>query len=405
MVAPRTRLFLLILVAITAVGPLAMQMFIPSLPAIAADFRVSAGVAQLALSLSMVAMAVTTLVYGPVSDRLGRRPVVLAGFVLFLAGSVLCAMAPSVEMLIGGRIVQAVGGAAGMVLSRAIVRDIYDRDGAARAIAYITMAMVLAPMVAPVIGGVLTDLLGWRWIFWSVGLAGVGVMLIAQRFLTETLTVKPQPVSPRAMLGDCRRLLANPAFGGYTFQAAFTMASFFAFMAGAPYVMVNVMGRPATEFGLYFIPLAACYMAGNFAAARLSFRIGLDRMIVIGSLLSLAAAAVAVSLFAAGFWDPWALFAPVALMGIGNGLSMPNAQAGAVSVDPKLAGTAAGLSTSLQFTVAALAAQAVGMMTNGSPYPTVMVMAGCTLAALAAIAVPLWIHRRTAAEAAETQAS
>jgi len=234
MVAPQTRLFLLILVAVTAVQPLAMQMFVPSLPAIAADFGVPAGVAQLAFSLSILSMAATTLVYGPVSDRLGRRPVVLAGFALFLLGSLVCALAPTVEILIAGRVLQAVGGAVGMVLSRAIVRDIYDRDGAARAIAYITMAMVSAPMVAPVIGGVLTDWLGWRWIFWTAGLAGVVVALIVYRFLTETLTVKPRPVSPAAMLRDCVRLLAIPVFSGYTFQAAFSMSVFFAFMAGAP---------------------------------------------------------------------------------------------------------------------------------------------------------------------------
>ncbi len=405
MVAPQTRLFLLILVAVTAVQPLAMQMFVPSLPAIAADFGVPAGVAQLAFSLSILSMAATTLIYGPVSDRLGRRPVVLAGFALFLLGSLVCALAPTVEILIAGRVLQAVGGAAGMVLSRAIVRDIYDRDGAARAIAYITMAMVSAPMVAPVIGGVLTDWLGWRWIFWTAGLFGALVALVVYRFLTETLTVKPQPVSPAAMLRDCLRLLAIPAFSGYTFQAAFSMSVFFAFMAGAPYVMVDVMGRPATEFGLYFIPIAACYMVGNFAAARLSQRVGLDRMIVIGTLLALAAIAIIVALFLAGYWEPWALFGPFGIASIGNGLSMPNAQAGAVSVDPKVAGTASGLSTAVQLTMSALAAQAVGTMTNGTPYPTVGLMGGCALAALAAICVPLWLHRRAPGGTAGTPAA
>jgi len=401
MVAPQTRLFLLILVAVTAVQPLAMQMFVPSLPAIADDFGVPAGVAQLAFSLSILSMAATTLVYGPVSDRLGRRPVVLAGFALFLLGSLVCALAPTVEFLIAGRVLQAVGGAVGMVLSRAIVRDIYDRDGAARAIAYITMAMVTAPMVAPVIGGVLTDWLGWRWIFWT---SGVVVALIVYRSLTETLTVKTRPVSPAAMLRACRRLLATPVFSGYTFQAAFSMSVFFAFMAGAPYVMVNVMGRPATEFGLYFIPIAACYMAGNFAAARLSQRVGLDRMIVIGTLLSLAGIAMIVALFLAGHWEPWALFGPFGIASIGNGLSMPNAQAGAVSVDPSVAGTASGLSTSVQLGMSALMAQTVGTLTNGTPYPTVGLMGACAVAALVAISIRLWLHRRAVGGATRTPA-
>lgn len=393
---------MVILVAITAVGPLAMQMFIPSLPVIAADYGVASGIAQLALSLSMVAMAAMTLIYGPLSDRLGRRPVLMGGFVLFLLGSAVCALAPSVELLIAGRILQAVGGATGMVLTRAIVRDIYDRDGAAQAIAYITMAMVLAPMVAPVIGGVLTDSLGWRSIFWVSGLFGLAVAIATHRKLTETLKEKKTIVSAGAMVQDFVRLLSMPAFCGYTFQSAFTMGSFFAFMAGAPYVMVDVMGRPPTEFGLWFIPVAGSYMVGNFLAARISGRVGLDRMIVIGSLISLASLSASFALLGSGIWEPWAIFVPAIVLGIGNGFSMPNAQAGAVSVDPRSAGAASGLSTTIQLTLSAAVAQAVGTMTNGTPYPTVGFMTGCGIAALAAISVPLWLNRRAARQAPDT---
>jgi len=399
MAPPRSRLFLIILVVVTALGALAMQMFIPSLPVIAADFAVSAGVSQLALSLSMVSIAVTMLIYGPLSDRFGRRRVLLTGLALFLIGSVICGLAPDIETLIVGRIVQAAGGAAGMVLSRAIVRDVYGRERSAQAIAYITMAMVVAPMVAPAIGGIITDAYGWRWIFVFVGVCGLLVTALTALRLAETLA-EPQPIaSPVAMIRGFGRLLRIPAFCGYTFQAAFSMASFFAFMSGTPYIMVDIMGRPPSEFGLYFILVAGAYMVGNFMAGRMSVRVGLDRMIVLGSILSLVSIFCTVILIAMGHWQPWAIFGPAVFVAIGNGMSMPNSQAGAVSVDPKVAGTASGLSMFMQMMTAAITAQAVGSMTNGTPYPTVGFMLFCAVAALIAIAIPLLNGRRQAAGA------
>ena len=161
---------MIVLVLATALGPFAMQVFLPALPAIQEDFGVRAATAQLAFSLSALAIAVATLFYGPLSDRFGRRPALIGGLLVYLAGSLLCALAPTITLLIVGRVVQAAGGCAGIVLSRAIVRDLYGRDESAAMLAYITMAMVAAPMMAPVLGGLLTDLAGWR----SVFLAGVG---------------------------------------------------------------------------------------------------------------------------------------------------------------------------------------------------------------------------------------
>ncbi len=335
---------MVLLAAMTALGPLSLQIFVPALPAIQADFGVSSGIAQLALSLSILANAVAALSYGPLSDRFGRRPVVMAGLVMFVVGSILCSTAPTIGLLILGRIVQAAGGVAGMVIARAIVRDLYDRDRAASMIAYLTMAMVVAPTLAPSIGALILALGGWREIFVAVTAIGCLLALATWQRLRETRARSWGSAGWSGLLSGAGRLLRSGAFVGYVLQSAFAISVFFAFVAGAPYYMIDILGRPATEYGLWFIVVSVAFMAGNFGAARLTRRIGLDRMVLIGSALVLLGTLLAAGLLIRGPWTPSALFGPMMLVTFGNGLAIPNAQAGAVSVDPVLAGTASGLS-------------------------------------------------------------
>lgn len=360
---------LLILVVATAIGPFSMQIFLPALPSIQADFAVSAATAQLAFSLSALAMAVATLIYGPLSDRLGRRPALLSGLVIFLAGSLICAFANSIGLLIFGRVVQAAGGCAGMVLGRAIVRDLYDREKSASAIAYITMAMVVAPMLAPAIGGVLTDLFDWSAVFLLGGALGVLVLIAVRGHLPETLVPHGRPTTFGAMLGDFATLVRLPAFLGFAFQGGFSMAVFFSFLAAAPYVMIIVLERPPSEYGLMFIVVSAAFMAGNFTTARLSRRVGIDRMVLGGSTGTLFGSCMLVLLVPAVYVTPWALFLPMMLIAFTQGLSMPNSLAAVISLRPDLAGAASGLAGFLQMGTAALVAQLIGSIQNGSPYP------------------------------------
>jgi len=373
---------MVLLVAMSALGPLSLQIFVPALPVIQADFAVAPGVAQLTLSLSILANAVAALSYGPLSDRFGRRPMVLAGVSLFLAGTALCALAPSAWLLVAGRVVQAGGAAAGMVIARAIVRDLYDRDRAASMIAYLTTAMVVAPMLAPAIGAVLLDEAGWRAIF--VLLLAVGCLLAwgALQSLRETRPAGVSGSSWSALLADTAMLVRTPAFLGYVVQSAFAISVFFAFVAGAPYYMIDILNRPATEYGLYFIMVSLGFMAGNLVAARITRRVGLDRMVTIGSFLVVLGTLLSTGLLAFGLWTSLALFGPMMLTTFGNGLSIPNAQAGAISVDPRLAGTASGLSGFAQMLCAALVSQVVGMLQNGTPYPMLAFMVGCAVVSL-----------------------
>jgi len=378
---------ILVLVVATAIGPFSMQVFLPALPAIQSSYAVTAAVAQLAFSLSALAMAVATLFYGPVSDRVGRKKALVAGLVVFLVGSLVCAFASTITWLIIGRIIQAAGGVAGMVLSRAIVRDVYDREQSASAIAYITMAMVVAPMLAPAIGGVLTDLVDWTAVFLLGGALGLVVLVAVIVGLPETLVPTGRPTTARAMLADFRTLLAERAFVGYALQGGFSMAVFFSFLAAAPYVMITVLERPPSEYGLMFIVVSGCFMAGNYTAARFTRRIGIERMIVAGSIGTLVGCTLILLAVPLTWTTPWALFLPMMVVAFTQGTAMPNSLAAVVSIKPEIAGAASGLAGFVQMGVAAIAAQTIGSIQLGSAYPMAIGMTICAALMLVAALV------------------
>ncbi|HEX5078131.1 MAG TPA: multidrug effflux MFS transporter [Geminicoccaceae bacterium] len=388
--------FMALLVGMTALAPLSMQIFVPALPAIQRGFAVPTGVAQLALSLSILANAIATLSYGPLSDRFGRRPAVLIGLGLFVVGSVMCALASTIGLLILGRIVQAAGGATGMVMARAIVRDLYERDQAAAMIAYLTMAMVVAPMLAPSVGAILMDLSDWRAIFVALTVVGILLLWSARLRLIETRPGSAGGAGWESMLAGGGRLLRSRAFVSYVLQSAFSMSMFFAFVSGAPYFVIDVLERSAAEYGLWFILVSVGYMAGNFAAARLTRRAGLDRMILLGSAGALVATSLTLSLLIALPWSPALLFGPMMLTSFANGLAMPNAQAGAISVEPALAGTASGVAGFSQLLCAAIASQAVGMLQDGTPYPMLGFVVGCAALSFLGFVLPRRLALRIA---------
>jgi DHA1 family bicyclomycin/chloramphenicol resistance-like MFS transporter len=394
---------LAILVAVTGLGPLALNIFMPSMPGIAQHFAVGYEQVQLSLTLYLIGFAVSQLVYGPLSDRFGRRPVLLSGLVLFVASSLICALAVDIGWLLAGRLGQGIGGCAGMVLARAVVRDVHGRDRSASMIAYITMAMVVAPMLAPAIGGYLDQLVGWRAGFWFTAATGAVVLAFAVAFLHETLARKVPLPGLRRLFGLYAALGREPAFRGYAAQTALTSAGFFGFLGGAPHVVIEIMGRSQADYGLFFMLSALGYMSGNFIAGRLSTRLGLDRMIGLGIALSAAGALLMVGLPLAGQVTAWALFGPMLVFGFGNGLSLPNGLAGAVSVRPDLAGTASGVAGCLQMGTGAAASVLVGWLVAdaASQLPLAAVMLASTL--LAGAAWALTPRAAPAAAAPETQ--
>jgi DHA1 family bicyclomycin/chloramphenicol resistance-like MFS transporter len=347
------------LIAMAAIGPLALNIFIPSMPGLQATLASSPGVVQLTLTVYLAGLALCQLLYGPLSDRYGRRPMLIAGMVLFVAASIACALSTSIEMLIAARGVQAVGGASGMILSRAIVRDMFSREKSASALGYITMAWVIAPMVAPLIGGILDQHFSFRASFWLLAVIGSMVLLGAVASLPET----NRNLQPDASLIRTRvygELLRNRGFRGYAATMTFGAAVFFLYLAVAPFTIITVRGHSPVEYGMWTIVAALGYMTGNFASGRFSENIGNDRMIGYGNWLTLAGAVAMLGLAVAGFLHPAFLFLPMAVCAFGNGLTIPNALTAAISVDPRNIGSGAGLAGFIQMTIGALASQSVG---------------------------------------------
>lgn len=374
---------LLLLAAATALAPFGMHILIPSMPGLVDRFATDYATVQLTLTLYLIGQGAAQLIYGPLSDRYGRRPVMLGGMIFYVLASILCAAAGSIEALIAGRVLQAVGGCAGMVLGRAIIRDVLDRDRGASMIAAVTMAMAVAPALAPLIGGHVDDWFGWRAIF--LGLALIGVALAAAVFLLLRET-NDQPLARLdlgAMVRHFGELMANRAFLGYAASTAVTMAAYFSFLAGTPFILVEIMGETAAAYGSYFILVVASYIFGNFLASRLSVRLGGDAMMTIGIAVSLVAISAMLVLDHILPPHPLLLFGPMALHVIGNGISQPNGISAAVGARPDIAGAASGLMGFIQMTVCAAATLLVGHLLTNTATPMVAVMLG--LSALAAV--------------------
>lgn len=366
-----------LLALVTAIAPAALHMLVPALPLLADVFDAPAGSVQPVLTLFLAGIAAGQLVYGPVSDRFGRRPVLLAGLALFLAGTVLCGLASSLPMLIAGRVVEACGGCAGMVLGRAIVRDVFDRERSASAIATITMAMSLAPSMAPAIGAYLAEWVGWRADFALLGVIGAGVLALTAARLEET-HARPVSVDLAGIGGSFVLLLRSPGFLGFALATAFTSASWFTFLASAPYLLSEVLHQPPSTYGLMILMPMGAYIIGNAGVTRFSVALGSIRLYVFGLALSLASGILLAVWCLVGL-TPWALFVPMAISSIGNGLSQPPGIAAALSVYPRIAGAASGLLGFVQMMVAALGTLFVGYLPQDTAVPMVIVV-GASLA-------------------------
>ncbi|WP_299816969.1 multidrug effflux MFS transporter [uncultured Jannaschia sp.] len=391
----RTPPHILTLVALVSVSTLAMNVFLPSLPAMAEYFQADYNVVARAVVLFLGVNAILQVFIGPISDRYGRRPVILVGIALFMLATLGCIFAPNVETFLAFRMAQACVVVA-MVLARAIVRDLYAQDRAASMLGYVTMGMAVVPMISPAIGGWLDAHYGWHSNFWLMLAVGAALWLVTWFDLGETAPMSGG--SFRSQVRQYPELVTSRRFWGYCLAAAFASGAFFAYLGGAPYVGSVVYGMPPETLGLFFGAPAVGYMIGNGISGRFSQSAGVDRMILIGAIGQASGLGMLLVLTLLGFISHWVFFGFITFVGLGNGLVIPNATAGMLSVRPHLAGTASGLGGAIMIGGGAVLAEVAGhiLPLGGGALPLIALMALSGWAAIASIVVTIRRNRQIA---------
>jgi len=361
--APRLSVPLWLLVLITLSGTLGMHMFVPALPQAARDLGTSPGEMQLTISLYIAGLGAGQLFYGPLSDAFGRRPLLLTGLALYAVAGVVAALSSGVHALIAARLLQALGGCAGLVLGRAIVRDTAHADDALRKLALLNLMTLFGPGLAPIVGAFVGTHAGWRSIFYLLATMGALAFVCTARLLPET--ARPAgTLSTGKLLRDYGTLLRSPVFSGFAFGGGCATTSFYAFLAAGPFIFADQLHRPATELGVSVALLMVGVSVGNFGGARLARRFSARQVLMGANLLSLGSAVALLAVGVSGHLSVVAVVGLMFLFTIGAGASSPIALASAISVDARLTGSAAGLYGFAQMSMGALCTALVSLGTN-----------------------------------------
>ncbi|MGC4954912.1 multidrug effflux MFS transporter [Actinomadura citrea] len=386
--AGRRPVLVLVLGALTAMAPLSIDMYLPALPRLSADLSTGAVQAQLTLTACVVGLAIGQAVAGPLSDRLGRRRPLLAGLAAYTAASLLCVAAPSVETLIALRLVQGAAGAAGIVIARAIVRDLYDGVAAARFFSVLMLVNGSAPILAPVLGGQFLRVVPWPGVFAVLAAIGVALFLGSLLGLAETLPPgRRETGGLRATAAVCRTLVRDRAFTGYGLAIGFSFAALFTYISGSPFVLQDIYGMSPQGFGIAFGVNSLGIVAAGQAGAALAGRVALTRLLAAGLAVVAAGGAVLVAAVLAG-WGLGGVLSGLFLVASGQGLIGPNATALALAGrPPRMAGTASALLGVAQFALGGAAAPLAGVAGPGTAVPMAVTIAALAVLAAAVTAV------------------
>lgn len=372
-----------LLTALVALGQISTSIYVPSMPSIVADLDSTPDRVNLTLSGFLLGFAVCQMAFGPMSDRFGRRPVVFLGLGLYLAASLLCTVAWSIDVLVLGRLLQGMAACAGPVLGRAIVRDIYGPDRTVAAMAYIGAALAISPAIAPIIGGYLQIWFGWRAAFVFLSLVGVLILVATWLLLAETNPRERR--SNNNALGlfqACLILLRDRHYLAYTLVVAFVFAGLMAFAAGGPFVFIDLLGLSPEHYGMLAVFTVAGYLVGSLVAGRSNKRLPMRRLVLIGIIGAVLGSGLMCGLALSLPPSVAGIVAPMAIFAAGLGIALPTGIGGAMAPFPEIAGAASALLGFVQMLVAAVASLAVGMLSHRSPLPMAAVIAFGALTAL-----------------------
>jgi DHA1 family bicyclomycin/chloramphenicol resistance-like MFS transporter len=371
---------------------LSMNIFLPSLPGMTAYFDTTYAIMNLSISMYLAFTALLQLFIGPISDRVGRRPVVLVSFVIFFIATIGCLLSTSIEVFLFFRMLQAFI-VTGMVLSRAIVRDIVEDKKAASMIGYVTMGMAMVPMFAPAIGGFLNDLFGWKANFSMLLFIGIIIAALAYFDLGETNNNISKGFSKQ--FKEYPELFKSKRFWAYSFTTVFASGSFFSFIGGAPFVSTNSFELSSIAFGVYFGVTTLGYVVGSFISGKFSERFGIHFMLLQGSWITALGLLLSLFIFWLGFGSATVFFGCMILAGVGNGMVLPNANAGLLSVRPSLAGSASGIGGAIMLGGGAFLAYLAGLISTeqAGPYPLMYLMIFTAFAALFIVRYIIFLER------------
>ena len=366
---PRSAGYVALLVALGSFGSLTMSIYTPVMPSVGADLGAGSDSVKLTLTTYMLGFAVGQLFYGPLSDRYGRRPVLLVGVSFFIATTLACSLAPSIGSLIGLRVLQGLGAASGAVLSRALTRDAYSAHEMPVVMSWISLGMNISPSIGPTLGGFLGEWLSWRATFWFVGGFGLVLLLVSALGLTETNRHRSAQVDLGSLLRGSGEMLRDRHFLGYVLTLGFAMAINFGMLAGAPFILQDRLGFSPQEFGLISLLSIGGFTAGTFTNNRLVGRVAATAIMSVAGWFHVFALVVMGTLSLSGVVAWWAIIGPHMVLSFGSGMIMPNSNAGALGLFPRLAGTAASWVGLAQMGMGALGTIAVAVLTLiGSRY-------------------------------------
>ncbi|HSS86552.1 MAG TPA: multidrug effflux MFS transporter [Reyranella sp.] len=366
---PRSAGYVALLVALGSFGSLTMSIYTPVMPSVGADLGAGSDSVKLTLTTYMLGFAIGQLFYGPLSDRYGRRPVLLVGVSFFIVTTLACSLAPSIGSLIGLRVLQGLGAASGAVLSRALTRDAYSAHEMPVVMSWISLGMNISPSIGPTLGGFLGEWLSWRATFWFVGGFGLALLLVSSLGLAETNRHRSAQVDLGSLLRGSGEMLRDRHFLGYVLTLGFAMAINFGMLAGAPFILQDRLGFSPQEFGLISLLSIGGFTAGTFTNNRLVGRVAPTAIMSVAGWFHVFALLVMGTLSLSGVVAWWAIIGPHMVLSFGSGMIMPNSNAGALGLFPRLAGTAASWVGLAQMGMGALGTIAVAVLTLiGSRY-------------------------------------